>query len=204
MTTIAIDIETVPCVERFDLLSPALQALWLKKQKENETFEMHAGLYPEFGKVACISFGYSREKIKSFSGPDESEILIAFCQAVASFKGAYVFAGHNILDFDFPFLAKRYLINKLPIPRIFNVLQGKPWDNANIDTMKLWAMGVFNSKTSLNLLCAILGVESPKQDIDGSQVADVFYKEQDYARIARYCEADVLAVLEILPIVRLK
>lgn len=204
MTTIAIDIETVPCVERFDLLSPALQALWLKKQKEGETFETHAGLYPEFGKVVCISFGYSREKIVSFCYPDESEVLVKFCQAVASFKSAYVFAGHNILDFDFPFLAKRYLINRLPIPRIFNVLQGKSWDNPNIDTMKLWSMGVFNSKTSLNLLCAVLGVESPKQDINGSQVADVFYKEKDYARIAKYCEADVVAVLEILPLVRLK
>ena len=44
----------------------------------------------------------------------------------------------------------------------------------------------------------ILGIPSPKDDIDGSQVAEVYYKEKNLERIVKYCEKDTIAVVQLL------
>ena len=51
--------------------------------------------------------------------------------------------------------------------------------------------------TSLKLLTKILGIPSPKGDIDGSQVAQVYYVEKDIDRIVTYCEKDTIAVAQL-------
>ena len=105
--------------------------------------------------------------------------------------------GHNVKEFDFPFIARRMLIHGIKIPDKLNLMGKKPWEVPHLDTLELWKFGDYKHFTSLKLLTKVLGVPSPKDDIDGSEVAKVFYKDKDIDRIATYCEKDVIAVAQV-------
>jgi len=106
---------------------------------------------------------------------------------------------HNGKEFDIPFLGRRYLIQQLDLPKVIAETQSaKPWEVRILDTMNMWKFGDFKSYTSLELLCGVLQVPSPKEDMDGSMVAPMYWKEKDYERIARYCEQDVIATAQVL------
>ena len=106
--------------------------------------------------------------------------------------------GHNVKEFDIPFIARRMLIHGVKLPAIIDVAGKKPWEVKFIDTLDLWKFGDYKHYTSLNLLTTIFNIPSPKDDIDGSQVASVYYEEKDLDRIARYCEKDVFATAQLL------
>jgi hypothetical protein len=63
--------------------------------------------------------------------------------------------------------------------------------------MNIWKFGDFKNYTSLNLLTAIMGIPSPKDDIDGSMVGKVYWKDKDLKRIVTYCEKDVVTVTQL-------
>ncbi|HAX95537.1 MAG TPA: 3'-5' exonuclease, partial [Prolixibacteraceae bacterium] len=90
--------------------------------------------------------------------------------------------------------------NRVEIPNLLNITGMKPWETKEvlIDTLQLWKFGDFMHYTSLSLLCALLDIPTPKDDIDGSQVAHVYYVEKDIDRIIRYCEKDTLAVANLM------
>ena len=208
-----LDIETVPDQPAFDQVSPALQELWEKKsvyfRKEEETAEEvygRAGIYAEFGKIVCISVGVLAHRdgqrifrLKSFAGDDEKKLLVDFKEMLEHFasKPTRNICGHNAREFDFPFIARRMLIHGVKLPEVLDVAGKKPWEVKFLDTLDLWKFGDYKHYTSLNLLTTIFGIPSPKDDIDGSQVAQVFYEEKDIERIARYCEKDVLATAQL-------
>ena len=209
-----LDIETVPHTESYEGLNERKQQLWekrsvyLRKEGElpNEVWDK-AGLYAEFGRIVCISAGIfssitepRRFRIKSFFGTDERKILSEFSGLIGSFqKGRELqLCAHNGKEFDFPFLARRMIILGEKLPSVLNIAGKKPWELNFVDTMELWKFGEFRNYTSLALLAEVLGISNPKDDLDGSQVAGVFYKDGDYDRIARYCEKDVLAVAQVL------
>lgn len=209
-----IDIETVPQWTSYDNMPIVLRDLWDKKAayllKENQQPKdvyQRAGIYAEFGKVVCISLGVfdSRKgnkafRVKSFYGDDEVDILRGFSAAVAkhtSKKGAYICA-HNGKEFDFPYLCRRMIINGLPLPAILDVAGKKPWEVPFLDTMEFWKFGDYKNYTSLHLLTTILSIPTPKDDIDGSMVADVYYNQKDIKRIAEYCSKDVVAIAQIM------
>jgi 3'-5' exonuclease len=209
-----IDIETVPGSDSFDNLDPQFQILWDKKSKQFRTPDQNAsdlyeraGIYSEFGKIICISAGLVKMKesriirLKSFYGDDEkvllsdfSDLLIKFC---SSHKEALLCA-HNGREFDFPYIARRMIINRLIIPEILDNAGKKPWDVKLLDTMELWKFGDYKNYTSLNLLTAVLDIPTPKDDIDGSMVGGIYYIEKDLERIVRYCEKDVIAIIRVL------
>jgi predicted PolB exonuclease-like 3'-5' exonuclease len=210
---IFLDIETVPVSKSFDSLEPAMKALWEKKsvnfRKEDQTAAdvyQRAGIYAEFGKIICISAGMLKDKnpygfrLKSFYGDDEKSILTEFSAMITKFSKnrEALLCAHNGKEFDYPYIARRMIINGLQIPDILNNAGKKPWEIKLLDTMDLWKFGDYKSYTSLDLLSSILGFPSPKDDIDGSMVADVFWLEHDLKRIVIYCEKDVLAVARIL------
>ena len=112
-------------------------------------------------------------------------------------KNSIVLCAHNGKEFDFPYIARRMIINKIELPEKLNLFGKKPWEVAHLDTLEMWKFGDYKHYTSLNLLTNILGIASPKEDIDGSQVAQVYYGEKDLDRIARYCENDTLAVAQV-------
>lgn len=206
-----LDIETVPFVEKWQYLSPNMQELWSKKiekqliedQTAEEFYEKRAGIMAEFGKIVCISCGYitseEKIKIKSFYGDDEKLILNEFAQMLNNYyhkKDSYLCA-HNGKEFDFPYLARRMLINGIQLPKALSLQGKKPWEIPHLDTMELWKFGDYKHYTSLNLLAAVFEIPTPKDDIDGAQVAEVYYKEHDLERIKTYCEKDVLTVAQV-------
>lgn len=209
-----LDIETVPATSSYDLLSPAMQNLWDKKSKQFRSPEQtsgdvyeRAGIYSEFGKIICISVGLVKEKnplsfrLKSFYGSDEKNLLSDFSLMLSKFsknKGEVLLCAHNGKEFDFPYIARRMIINGLIIPEILDNAGKKPWEIKLLDTMDLWKFGDYKNYTSLDLLTSILGIQTPKDDIDGSMVAGIYYGENDIERIARYCEKDVLAIAQVL------
>jgi len=206
-----LDVETVPEVSDWENLSSEMQMLWTKKVEkqlqENETsaefYANRAGIMAEFGKIICISCGVitpeNTFKIKSFYGDDEFKILEDFTALINNnyFNSNPILCAHNGKEFDFPYITRRMIINQLEIPNVLNLQGKKPWEIAHLDTMELWKFGDYKHFTSLNLLATILGIPTPKDDIDGSQVASVYYIENDLERIKTYCEKDVLTVAQI-------
>jgi hypothetical protein len=209
-----LDIETVPESVSFGELSDRKKKLWetrsayLRQEGEEASGVWdRAGLYAEFGKIVCISAGIfsslsepRRFRIKSYYGKDEVRVIREFSGLVNSFgRGRDLkLCAHNGKEFDFPYLARRILILGEKLPAILNTAGKKPWETGFLDTLELWKFGEFRNYTSLALLAEVLGIADPKDDLDGSQVASVFYDEKDYDRIARYCEKDVLAVAQVL------
>ena len=211
-----IDIETVPQHPDLSDAAENMQKLWTKKAmqigKEGDTAESlynRAGIYAEFGKIVCISAGKIFRKDKerayrviSYAGDDEKKILEAFSTMVTGFMAnpMHKMCAHNGQEFDFPYIARRLLINGLPLPAVLDIAGAKPWElkEVMLDTLQLWKFGDYKHYTSLELLCAIFNIPTPKDDIDGSQVGNVYYKEFDIQRIARYCEKDTFAIAQLL------
>lgn len=207
-----LDIETVPQEEHFNSLDPELQQLWEHKtqyQRKDEfsadDFYDRAGIWAEFGKICCISVGYFTTKadirnfrVTSFFG-EETKILNDFNTLLNNHfnQPQHVLCGHNAKEFDIPFLARRMIINHIKLPEKLNLFGKKPWEIQHLDTLELWKFGDYKHFTSLKLLTKILGIPSPKGDIDGSQVGHVYYVEKDIDRIITYCEKDTIAVAQI-------
>lgn len=207
-----LDIETVPENENFNDLDEEMKSLWEQKthyqRREEftpEEFYERAGIWAEFGKIVCISVGYFANKsdirnfrVTSFFG-EEKKILKDFAALLDNHfnQAQHLLCGHNAKEFDFPFIARRMIINQITIPAKLNLFGKKPWEIPHLDTLELWKFGDYKHFTSLKLLTKILGIPSPKGDIDGSQVANVFYVEKDIDRIVTYCEKDVIAVAQV-------
>jgi len=216
-----LDIETVPQTADFSELNPELAHLWEEKfamihkrmpekyaeeTTAAEAFNSSAGIYSEFGKIVCISVGYlhflEKEmhfRTKSFFGDDEVQILSAFSDLITKFctTDEHTICGHNIKEFDIPYICRRMLINGLKLPAILNISGKKSWEIKFIDTLELWKFGDYKNYTSLKLLTAVFGIPTPKDDIDGSQVASVYYQEKNIERIALYCQKDVVATAQV-------
>ncbi len=207
-----LDIETVPQYESFDQLEEIDQQLYADKtkyqRKEEYTpaeFYDRAGIWAEFGKIVCISVGYfvnrdgQQFRTRSFTG-EEKLLLEEFSSLLNEHFSHrnHLLCAHNGKEFDFPYIARRMIILGVEIPAKLNLFGKKPWEVPHLDTLELWKFGDYKHYTSLKLLTRILDIPSPKDDIDGSQVRDVFYVEKDIQRIANYCEKDVVAVAQIV------
>ncbi len=205
-----IDIETVPMCAEYSQLKENFKKLWDKKAEnlitnEGETPESifeKAGIYAEFGKIICISAGFFKGpefRIRSFYGHDEKELLKEFIKLCNSYydEDYQLLCGHNAKEFDYPYIARRILINGLKIPSILDITGKKPWEVNHLDTMQLWKFGDYKSYTSLELLATVFNIPTPKDDITGSDVARVYWKENDMERIKNYCQKDVLTVVQL-------
>lgn len=207
-----IDIETVPQYANFNDVPQHLQDLWEQKthyqrsaEQSPEDFYEKAGIMAEFGKIVCISLGiffqqdkFQHLRIKSFYGNNEADILKDFNSLLEKQPASLMFCAHNGKEFDFPYLCRRFLINGMKIPKQLELSGKKPWEVNHIDTMELWKFGDYKHYTSLNLLAAILDVPTPKDDIDGSMVRQVYYEEQNLPRIVTYCQKDVITTAQVL------
>jgi DNA polymerase elongation subunit (family B) len=105
---------------------------------------------------------------------------------------------HNGKEFDFPYLSRRMMVNGISLPAVLDNAGKKPWEVKFVDTLELWKFGDYKHYTSLELLAYLFGIPTPKDDIDGSMVAGIYYQEKDLPRIARYCEKDVLTIIRLL------
>ena len=211
-----IDIETVSAFEDHKLLSDEWKELWNEKVQRSlppditseEYYPKRAAILSEFEKVVCISIGFFRKennqlllRVKSFCSHDEREILNNFVNTICQLQThqtKWYFTGHNIKEFDIPFLCRRMLVNNISIPDCFDFQNMKPWETPVVDTLHMWRFGDYRHYTTLKLLAAALGVPSPKDDIDGSQVGDIYWREKDLQRIAKYCQKDVTTVANVI------
>ena len=209
-----LDIETVSQYETYENLPDDWRELWntkaqlIMRNKEVETSETiydRAGIYAEFGKIICISCGCiqgtgedKKLVIKSFSGHDEVKLLTEFAEMLKKWADNNKFlCAHNGKEFDYPYICRRMVINNITIPDAMQIAGKKPWDIKHLDTMELWKFGDYKSYTSLKLLAKVLGVPSPKDDIDGSMVYSVYWVEKDLDRIVTYCQKDVITLAQI-------
>lgn len=210
--TLIIDIETVPLSYDWNMLPETLQDHWLhkmdfmhlpddQKAKPEAVYKERAGIYAEFGKIVCIGMGYITEtseassiRLKAIAHDDERVLLQEFCSTIAHFTETnrdMVFCGHNIKEFDIPYICRRMLVNGIGLPACLDIGGMKPWQVPHQDTLELWRFGDYKNYISLDLLAHILGVPSSKSDLDGSQVAAVYWQEHDLDRIRAYCLRDV-------------
>src|SRR5579862_111715 len=210
-----LDIETVPQYDSFANVPEEWKKLWTKKaeliirDKENDTPESiyhRAGIYSEFGRIICVSCGIisatgpeKKSILKSFFGEDEKRVLTEFCDMLSrwSADGNRYLCAHNGKDFDFPYLCRRLIINGMPLPALLNLAGKKPWEIPHLDTMDMWKFGDYKHFTSLDLLAQVLGIPTPKDEMDGSMVHEVYWKEKDLSKIVHYCQKDVITAAQI-------
>ncbi|WP_425235267.1 3'-5' exonuclease [Ulvibacterium sp.] len=207
-----LDIETVPQQIAFEELNDTEQELWEQKSQYQrkdeitaEEFYERAGIWAEFGKIICISVGYFNLRggirsfrVTSFHG-DEVKILKDFKNLLNDHYSSpkHLLCGHNGKEFDFPYIARRMIVHGISLPYKLDLFGKKPWEVPHLDTMELWKFGDYKHYTSLKLLAHILGIPSPKEDIDGSKVREVYYEDNDLDRIILYCEGDVVTTAQV-------
>jgi len=209
-----LDIETVPQAYTFDQLDEKSQALFEAKNRFQigpdksieQIFNERGGILAEFGKIVCISVGMLHEgsqgrsiRLKSYYHDDEETLLTQFKRLLEDHYNSpyHVLCGHNSKEFDIPYICRRMLINGIVLPNILQISGKKPWEINHIDTMELWKFGDYKSYTSLSLLCHVMNIPTPKDDISGADVARVYYEENDLQRIMVYCEKDVVALIQL-------
>jgi len=202
-----LDIETVPIFYKYNDLNETTKELWDKKWAYNKEVGADkqyekAGIYAEFAKVICIGLGFynaNKFRIKCIASDNEVEILKQFSELLSTHfnSSQSVLCAHNGKEFDFPFLCRRFLINNLPLPKLLQIQGLKPWEVKHIDTLDLWKFGDVKNFSSLNLLAHVLGIPSPKDDIDGSMVSKVYYEEKKLDKIANYCKKDVITLARV-------
>jgi len=217
LNLLVIDIETVPQEESYSSLSSVWQSLWVDKISKivpesltlEESYLQRAGILAEFGKIVCIVVGYFVEdeqknvcfRLKTISGHNEKEMLENFKELIIKIlkrNPSTQFAGHNIKEFDIPYICRRMIINEIGLPDFLQLNDKKPWEVKMFDTLHWWRFGDHKNYITLNLLASVLNVPTSKTDMDGSMVQHVYYKENNLKRIADYCELDVIVTANII------
>ncbi len=210
-----IDIETVPQEHTWNKLDEKTARLFSDKtrfeQERNgktaeELWSERGGILAEFGKIICIGAGNLHKRgeayelrVTSFQSANEYDVLTRFAELLNRHYDSddHWLCAHNGKEFDFPYIARRCLVNRIPLPRILDIGGLKPWEVGHLDTMNMWSFGDRKAYTSLALLTHILGIPTPKDDITGADVARVFYEENGLERIAEYCKKDVVAMARV-------
>lgn len=218
-----LDIETVSGQPTWEALGAEAQALWTEKARfwlrdyedvangPAQCYHDRAAILAEFGRVVCISVGIlvpggdggeDQFRLKSFAGEDEAALLKEFAAMLDRHfpdPNRFYLCGHNLKEFDVPYLCRRMIMLGIPLPALLQISGRKPWEvKYLLDTLELWKFGDIKHFISLKLLAHCLGIPSPKEDIDGSQVGRVFYQEGNLQAIIRYCEGDVLTVAQVM------
>jgi hypothetical protein len=214
------DLETVGVerdLESLEVSNPELARLfhsyvnWFEKKYPEEQgntpyqiFQNKAALIPEFSKIIVASFAFiapdGNVHKQTFSGDDEKELLMGVRQLLEKVeKLDFWLCGHNIKMFDIPTLGKRFLSNGIKPPKMLPTFETKPWDIKAVDTKDVWNFGNNFSISSLDLMCASLGVPSPKTgEVSGNLVHETYWNANGLQPIAEYCERDVNVLVELM------
>lgn len=210
-----LDIETVACTDNYQTLDERLKNLWARKasflrkdgpETDEEIFNTRAGIYAEFGKIVCIAVGKFTEnengqptlRTKAYYGDDEKKLLLEFKEMIERLDPMKArFCAHNGKEFDYPYLCRRMLVNGIALPDLLNMSGKKSWEIPHLDTMEMWKFGDYKHYTSLDLLATIFNIPSSKNDMHGSKVNEVYYKEHNLEKITNYCIGDVVVLAQL-------
>lgn len=204
------DIETSTSVKQLEIDSPLFNSWEYKKRKKGETDEElvqmyadEAALYADFGRVVCISvgmLGQSTFKTTTFNNLNEKVLIQDFYKLLDNLKSTVKICGHSIKSFDIPYVAQRGMIHNIPAHDLMDTGGLKPWElDWIIDTKDLWQGTGFNRSSLINIT-TVLGLPSPKEDLQGKDVPKYFWEnpKAHIKRISEYCERDVLATYSVL------
>lgn len=210
------DIETVGQYKDFETFkseNPRGAALFQKKydntqyMKENsscvdEAYLSNSALHPVYGKIICFSYGYFTDKnekgytISSYYSHNERELITKIVQMLdrVSLK-PMLLSGYGINFFDVPYLVHKINKYDFKLPLILDNYDKKPWEIKTFDLSEKWKAG-FKYYTSLDEVCYEMDIDSPKDDISGSEVHEVYWggtywNDDNLIRIKTYCEKDV-------------
>jgi predicted PolB exonuclease-like 3'-5' exonuclease len=202
------DIETARAVDVLEEGTPLHDAWKYKARYQNELnkktgevftiedyFYEKAPLYAPFGRVVTIVVGRIKDNkihLKSYASYDEKELLEEFnrdLEAVYKSNPNIKMVGFNSNGFDSPFLLKRSVINGVMPATPLDEGTSKPWELKAIDLSKVWQGSAFYPDSLISVATA-LGLPSPKDALDGSQVSTAFYGGQ-LDEIVKYCLKDV-------------
>jgi DNA polymerase elongation subunit (family B) len=214
---LVVDIETVPQYPQYDDMPDNWKILWQEKMSKvfgeeitlAQGYDLRGSILAEFGRIICISSGYFYQddagcwcfRIKSFYGDNEAELIKKFLEAAEQYNKVQknmLFAGHNIQEFDIPYICRRSIVHSLHLPHCLQLYGRKPWQVNMLDTMQFWKFGDYKNFISLNLLASVVNVPTSKIDINGGQVQDVYYKDKDLLRIVKYCQRDIVTTANII------
>ncbi len=212
---LVLDIETVSTVKNFQELPKRMQSQWVKKCNylrneenltEEELYFQKGAIYAEFGKVITIALGLFqidennelKLRVKTIHNHNEKSLLEEFKELIEKFDSDHLkLCAHNGKEFDYPYLCRRMLLNGIKIPNALDIRNRKPWEIQHLDTLDMWKFGDRKNFTSLELMTTIFDIESSKDDIDGSQVNEIYYHQNGLERIAEYCSNDVIATAQL-------
>jgi hypothetical protein len=153
------------------------------------------------GEIVCISAAINDGEPKVWLralGESERDLLLAYRADVVTIqtkaRSRVQFVGHNVIDFDRPFIFHRALVHGIEMPETFHS-DLKPWEVAIgvadwFDTMKFWCGK--RGHISLDKMCLALGLPG-KGDVDGSKVGDLM-RAGKHETVGLYCADDVRKV----------
>lgn len=208
MTIVAWDIET--CPQPLAALTPPQAARYEKElahrlerrpgSDEDEVSRLVRSVHPFLGWICCISAvsgapddGPNTPVSWTAVTPDEeAELLRRFWEAVAGFPRRTLWVTFNGKRFDVPFVEARSAVHGLA-PSRSDLIDTYPYRHRpHADLARIWPLHY-----SLDGLCGLLGVPSPKDAFDGSQVAG-YVADGRIDAVAAYGERDVVATYACL------
>jgi 3'-5' exonuclease len=173
---------------------------WEEKWGDIETAYLeNAGIMSTYGKIVCISFGYldndCNKQIKSIYGDDEQEIVIKFNDLIKKIETKnFNLSGFRILHFDIPWIVHKLHKYGIKPADIILMYDKKPWEMRITDLSEDWK-GKFAWSFNFDEMCYELGVKSPKDVINGSDVHKYYWSGR-LEEIKEYCEKDVSSSID--------
>lgn len=218
------DMETVPEFESFDEFqekNPRKAEAWLGKRSkaisdkyiehrdssENDKYWDKAAIFAEFNRIVTITLGTAGYKTKphliTYYGTDEKAIIESAVKVIDKYVNPSSTPNNRLWGyysnrFDVPLLYKHLLINNMTMPSAFYFHALKPWETQCKDVYDMWNVMMGERSGSLDMLTTLFNIPSPKEDIDGTMVKHIYYKDKNYYRIAKYCNHDVVATYNVL------
>lgn len=172
---------------------------WSDKYSDiNEAYLENAGIISTYGRIVCISFGYEsngEKHIRSFYGDDERDIVESFNNLLKKIETkSYNLCGFRINYFDVPWLLHKLHKYEIEPANMIYLYDKKPWDLRMVDMSDDWKTK-FAWAFSFDEMCYELGVVSPKDIINGSDVHK-YYWSGKIEQIKTYCEKDVSSSID--------
>lgn len=211
---IGLDIETVRIVKDYADLPQHIKDAWEydnkwqspQKLAENteedlsRLWENSASFKAEYSKICSISLVFVSKgilKCKEFASEDEYLLLTELANTLNAFPAGFTLCGHATKFFDFSFLCRRFMYNRIPIPAMLDQSDKKPWEQTLLCTNDLIKSFGTGPGGSLISICIAFGIPFSKSEISGADVGTKYF-EGKLAEVSAYCSLDTIAGFNVL------
>jgi len=172
---------------------------------DEELYEHVAPIMAEYGKIVCFSYGIvtidtdnmPKYHINSVFSKNEKEIIDYIYNVFNKIGNRYNLCGYNIKNFDIPWLCRKMLQYGYELPLNIRIVNKKPWEITAVDIKELWKFGGWQTAIFDEVLC-LFGLDDPKVGMDGSDVYNEYWINDNLEGIKTYCEKDVKGCMDLL------